>query len=184
MYSSRPHSPIFAQQQVHRNVSRDRRDSPPEASLRSAHPHSFSLFPLIQYWLDVIHDCRSGYTHMAHGSVSALCMSRGAQHPSTPTYSRCSTVLSSPSRDPQGPGSCCSCIHTYVALNPPSTNSARPGRDAQCRTHACPREPVITRSAQVRARTPSTSTGRVARLRRRRVASGMPVAHYAAGTPG
>ena len=39
MYSSRPHSPIFAQQ-PHRNVSRDRRDSPPEASPRSAHPHA------------------------------------------------------------------------------------------------------------------------------------------------
>lgn len=37
MYASRPHSPIFAAQ-AHRNVSRDRRETPPEASPRSAHP--------------------------------------------------------------------------------------------------------------------------------------------------
>ena len=39
MYASRPHSPMYGQQ-PHRNVSRDRRESPPDASPRSAHPHA------------------------------------------------------------------------------------------------------------------------------------------------
>lgn len=103
MYSSRPHSPIYAQQS-HRNVSRDRRDSPPEASPRSAHPHPGYPRASSSYW-DAKH---AGPASQGPGPVPVQ-IPQHARSPPPPPPSRSTlteVVLDTPQRryDPRFDG--------------------------------------------------------------------------------